>query len=68
MWLIIEIDRHLFLKISCIRFDQNVGNCLWDTWKVQMALCRSEFSYGPLAVKIKIRRKLLVQTSYIEFE
>jgi len=27
-----------------------------------------DFFYGPLAVKIKIRGQLLVQTSYIEFE
>ena len=33
-----------------------------------MALCHSGFSYGPLAVEIKIRRQLLVQTYYIEFE
>jgi hypothetical protein len=58
----------MFLKISCTRFDQNVGNGLWDTWKVEIGLCRSGSSYGPSAVEIKIRRQLLVQTSYIEFE
>ena len=56
MWLEIETDRHLFLKISRIRFDQNVGNGLWDAWKIQMVLCQLGFAYILLAVKVKIRR------------
>lgn len=56
MWLEIETDRHLFLKISRIRFDQNVGNGLWDAWKIQMVLCQLGFAYILLAVKVKMRR------------